>query len=163
MRQVYAIYSKYTPYTPYTRVHAIHFEFTASQGCGTRSESLGACHARKPQSPSHVPEPALLSTGVTPCRFPKLSSVSLAFLEASCRRQGIQEWRVYDVVATMRQQKERQQQARLPQPAKRSHHFRDDTPDEIEPDTPSAGTAAGQQGDGGPTLIGAMCNSFYFM
>lgn len=62
--------------------------------------------------------------------------MTLAFLEASCRRQGIEEWRVYDVVATMRQQKERQQQARLPQPAKRSHHFADDEiPDPLPPTT----------------------------
>ena len=59
-------------------------------------------------------------------RYPKLSDVTLAFLEASCRRQGVDDWRMYDVVALMRQQKERARQARLPNPPKLSHHFADE-------------------------------------
>ena len=77
-------------------------------------------------------------------RFPKLSNVTLAFLEASCQRQGIEAWRVYDVVATMRQQKERQQQARLPQPAKRSHHFAED--EDPEPQLPLAASEERRRG-----------------
>lgn len=33
------------------------------------------------------------------------------------------EWRVYDVCAVMRQQKERKVQAKLDRPVKKSHHF----------------------------------------
>lgn len=56
-------------------------------------------------------------------RFPKLSTVSLAFLEACCRNEPDCEWRVYDVCAVMRQQKELKQQAALARPQKQSHHF----------------------------------------
>lgn len=73
-------------------------------------------------------------------RYPKLSDVTLAFLEASCRRQGVDDWRMYDVVALMRQQKERSRQARLPKPPKRSHHFADE--DRITEPTELAPTAA---------------------
>lgn len=38
---------------------------------------------------------------------PRLSTVSLAFLEACCRADPAFEWRVYDVCAAMRQQEER--------------------------------------------------------
>ena len=48
----------------------------------------------------------------------------------------------------MRQQKERKQQARLPQPAKRSHHFRDDSPEEIEPDCSDTDTEGEEVGKG---------------
>ena len=79
-----------------------------------------------------MPESITLSTlwlfqGMAPddVRYPKLSDVTLAFLEASCRRQGVDDWRMYDVVALMRQQKERSRQARLPKPPKRSHHVLD--------------------------------------
>ena len=75
-------------------------------------------------------------------RYPKLSDVTLAFLEASCRRQGVDDWRMYDVVAMMRQQKERARQARLPKPPKRSHHFAEEdripAPTEPVPATASA-------------------------
>ena len=60
---------------------------------------------------AHLPATAPDAASGGACRFPKLSNVTLAFLESSCRREGIEEWRVYDVVATMRQQKERAQQA----------------------------------------------------
>jgi pentatricopeptide repeat protein len=65
-----------------------------------------------------VPPPA-----AAPPRFPKLSTVSLAFLEACCRSEPDCEWRVYDVCAVMRQQKELKQQAALARPQKQSHHF----------------------------------------
>lgn len=55
--------------------------------------------------------------------YPKLSPVTLAFLEACCRREPEVEWRVYDVCAQMRQQKEHKRQAGLARPAKASHHF----------------------------------------
>ena len=54
--------------------------------------------------------------------MPRLSNVTLAFLEACCRATPEYEWRVYDVCAAMRQQQERSSQARLPRPAKPSHH-----------------------------------------
>lgn len=58
-----------------------------------------------------------------PPRFPKLSTVTLAFLEACCRREPEYEWRVFDVCAIMRQQKEQKRQAGLARPQKASHHF----------------------------------------
>lgn len=63
---------------------------------------------------------------------PKLSNVTLAFLEACCRAEASRatgtkaekySLRVYDVCATMRQQQERKVQATLPRPRKASHHF----------------------------------------
>lgn len=54
---------------------------------------------------------------------PKLSYVTLAFLEACCRGEPEFEWRVYDVCAVMRQQKETKRQAGLARPQKASHHF----------------------------------------
>lgn len=59
-------------------------------------------------------------------RYPKLSNVTLAFLEACCRRHPSYEWRVYDVCAEMRQAKERKLQAQLARPRKASHHFMED-------------------------------------
>ena len=59
----------------------------------------------------------------TAARYPKLSNVSLAFLEACCRSEPDCEWRVYDVCAVMRQQKELKRQAGLARPQKQSHHF----------------------------------------
>eukprot|EP00884_Botryococcus_braunii_P007551 jgi/Botrbrau1/16798/Bobra.150_2s0027.1 len=56
---------------------------------------------------------------------PRLSTVTLAFLEASCRADPAFEWRVYDVCAAMRQQEERKRAATLPTPAKESHHVLD--------------------------------------
>ncbi|KAL4457635.1 hypothetical protein ABPG75_012500 [Micractinium tetrahymenae] len=56
-------------------------------------------------------------------RYPKLSNVTLAFLEACCRREAEYEWRVFDVCAIMRQQKEQKRQAGLARPQKASHHF----------------------------------------
>ena len=65
---------------------------------------------------------------------PRLSIVTLAFLEACCRAAASQsggkegqsyQLRVYDVCATMRQQQDRKVQATLPRPRKASHHFAD--------------------------------------
>lgn len=61
---------------------------------------------------------------------PRLSNVTLAFLEASCHAhdsRGDLEWRVYDVCALMRQQQEVARDAQLARPAKGSHHFLEDT------------------------------------
>lgn len=55
--------------------------------------------------------------------LPRLSTVSLAFLEACCHAQSVPMWRVYDVLAAMRDQHERQRMRELAQPAKSSHHF----------------------------------------
>lgn len=64
---------------------------------------------------------------------PRLSNVTLAFLEASCHAhdsRGDLEWRVYDVCALMRQQQEVARDALLARPAKGSHHFLEDTEDD---------------------------------
>ena len=70
----------------------------------------------------------------TYAHVPRLSIVTLAFLEACCRAQADRlsgkeaqsfQLRVYDVCATMRQQQDRKVQATLPRPRKASHHFAD--------------------------------------
>lgn len=66
---------------------------------------------------------SLDNAAAPPARFPKLSNVTLAFLEACCRREPVYEWRVFDVCAIMRQQKEQKRQAGLARPQKASHHF----------------------------------------
>ncbi|EFN58573.1 hypothetical protein CHLNCDRAFT_140730 [Chlorella variabilis] len=79
----------------------------AASGSGSGTEAAAALPA---------PAPAA-------ARYPKLSNVSLAFLEACCRSEPDCEWRVYDVCAVMRQQKELKRQAGLARPQKQSHHF----------------------------------------
>ena len=64
-----------------------------------------------------------LRTGAEADQLPRLSNVTLAFLEACCRADAAFEWRVFDVCAAMRQQSERKQQALLARPRKLSHHF----------------------------------------
>eukprot|EP01025_Chloroclados_australasicus_P069364 TRINITY_DN9775_c0_g2_i1.p1 TRINITY_DN9775_c0_g2~~TRINITY_DN9775_c0_g2_i1.p1 ORF type:complete len:468 (-),score=43.34 TRINITY_DN9775_c0_g2_i1:185-1588(-) len=64
---------------------------------------------------------------------PKLSSVTLAYLEACCRQKPEFEWRVYDVCAAMRQQREQSKQAKLSHPTKTSHHFKE--VDSSDPDS----------------------------
>lgn len=62
-------------------------------------------------------------------RVPKLSNVTLAFLEASCHACSDQEdvqWRVYDVCALMRQQQEEKKTHALLSPKKGSHHVREE-------------------------------------
>ena len=56
-------------------------------------------------------------------KTPKLSNVALAYLEASCNNDPNQRWRVYDVLAVMRSQKESKRQSQLARPEKPSHHF----------------------------------------
>ena len=74
------------------------------------------------------------STGVAPTgstttatspktKTPRLSYLALAFLEAEVRRHDEYAWRVYDILATMRAQKESKRQSELARPSKRSHHF----------------------------------------
>ncbi|KAL0036148.1 hypothetical protein WJX79_005812 [Trebouxia sp. C0005] len=60
-----------------------------------------------------------------PAKLPSLSNATLAFLESCCRGSPEHEWRVYDVCAVMRQQKERKREAALARPAKKSHHVAD--------------------------------------
>ena len=56
-------------------------------------------------------------------RHPRLSNVTLAFLESCCRNGDPSlSWRVYDVCAVMRLQKERKVQENLARPQKASHH-----------------------------------------
>ena len=55
-------------------------------------------------------------------KYPKLSYVTLAYLEASCRKDADLSWRVYDVMAVMRAQKETKLQSELARPPKASHH-----------------------------------------
>ena len=64
-----------------------------------------------------------LEQGTEAGQLPRLSNVTLAFLEACCRADLAFEWRVFDVCAAMRQQSERKQQAQLARPRKLSHHF----------------------------------------
>ncbi|KAL4535973.1 hypothetical protein Ndes2526A_g05528 [Nannochloris sp. 'desiccata'] len=66
-------------------------------------------------------QPVATSPSTTQKR-PKLSNVSLAFLEACCRSEPGLEWRVYDVCSVMRMQKERKLQEGLARPQKASHH-----------------------------------------
>ncbi|KAA6419381.1 MAG: hypothetical protein FRX49_10640, partial [Trebouxia sp. A1-2] len=54
-----------------------------------------------------------------PAKLPSLSNATLAFLESCCRGSPEHEWRVYDVCAVMRQQKERKREAALARPAKK--------------------------------------------
>ena len=57
--------------------------------------------------------------------YPYLSRVTLAFLQACCSSQPAFQWRVYDVLAQMRQQAEHVREAALDRPEKTSHHFLD--------------------------------------
>jgi pentatricopeptide repeat protein len=72
---------------------------------------------------SSAADTADASAAAASARYPKLSYVSLAFLEACCRGEPDYEWRVFDVCAVMRQQKELKRQAGLARPQKLSHHF----------------------------------------
>jgi pentatricopeptide repeat protein len=56
----------------------------------------------------------------------RVSTVTLAFLESSCRRCRVEEWRMFDVCAQMRAQVEQKNEGRLAKPTKMSHHVRDD-------------------------------------
>jgi len=56
----------------------------------------------------------------------RVSTVTLAFLESSCRRSRVEEWRVFDVCAQMRAQADQKLAGRLARPRKMSHHVRED-------------------------------------
>ena len=62
------------------------------------------------------------SSAIKTRKLPKLSNVTLAFLEACCRTQPHVMWRIYDVCAIMRVQNERKLQQSLARPQKASHH-----------------------------------------
>jgi pentatricopeptide repeat protein len=62
-------------------------------------------------------------------KYPKLSYVTLAYLEASCRKDADLSWRVYDVMAVMRAQKETKLQSELARPPKASHHVATESSD----------------------------------
>jgi pentatricopeptide repeat protein len=81
--------------------------------------SLTSTSATTGQITLQQPTPAVPSTSK---KRPKLSNVSLAFLEACCRSEPGLEWRVYDVCSVMRMQKERKLQEGLARPQKASHH-----------------------------------------
>ena len=85
-------------------------------GVGARAAAPPAARAAAVGVPP-APPPA------TPAPHPTHNTVSLAFLEACCRREQAYEWRVFDVCAVMRQQKEHKRQAGLARPTKASHHF----------------------------------------
>lgn len=69
-------------------------------------------------APPQSPPPPAGAKG----RRPKLSTVSLAFLEACCQTTPGLAWRVYDVCSVMRTQKDRKVQEGLARPQKASHH-----------------------------------------
>ncbi|CEG00208.1 Tetratricopeptide-like helical [Ostreococcus tauri] len=56
----------------------------------------------------------------------RVSTVTLAFLESSCRRSRVEEYRVFDVCAQMRAQVDQKRNGRLVKPTKTSHHVRAD-------------------------------------
>lgn len=99
---------------------------TASSAWFVQQSKLAAAEAKDAEggaqgaSAAGPPAPAGARLG----RYPKLSNVSLAFLEACCRSEpDIEEWRIYDVCSVMRMQKDRKVQAGLARPQKASHHF----------------------------------------
>jgi pentatricopeptide repeat protein len=92
----------------------------AHGAAATAALSIGGADA---DSSATAAEAAAASAAAASARYPKLSYVSLAFLEACCRGKPDYEWRVFDVCAVMRQQKELKRQAGLARPQKLSHHF----------------------------------------
>ena len=60
----------------------------------------------------------------------RVSTVTLAFLESSCRRSRVEEWRMFDVCAQMRAQADEKLERRLAKPSKLSHHVRASLGDE---------------------------------
>lgn len=74
-----------------------------------------------------IPTKTQQSTAVKARKQPKLSYLALAYLEASCNSDPEHSWRVYDILAVMRSQKEFKRQSELARPSKRSHHvFQDE-------------------------------------
>lgn len=69
-------------------------------------------------------------TDASAVRAPRLSTVTLAFLEACCHSSPADmQWRVYDVCAVMRRQFELKALEKDAQPRKSSHHFYDQNDD----------------------------------
>ncbi|KAL4857943.1 Protein Rf1 [Chlorella vulgaris] len=94
-----------------------------------RDDWLAAQQQHLPNNDRHRNRPvaaaaASSAAAAAAARYPKLSSVTLAFLEACCRSEPEHEWRIYDVCAVMRQQRELKDQAGLARPQKQSHHVR---------------------------------------
>ena len=73
-----------------------------------------------------------------------VSTVTLAFLESSCRRSRVEEWRIFDVCAQMRAQAEVKASNRLARPSKQSHHVRHDDVVDIASELQSKGLGGAQ-------------------
>lgn len=93
----------------------------AQAQAATRQQLLAAARRRQQQQQEQE-QPAAAAAATSRLVCPKLSLVALAFLEACCREDPGTEWRVYDVCAQMRRQKEQKRQGSLPRPHKASHH-----------------------------------------
>jgi pentatricopeptide repeat protein len=74
----------------------------------------------------------------------RVSTVTLAFLESSCRRSRVEEWRIFDVCAHMRAQADQKLAGRLARPSKRSHHVRDDDANDIASELTTKGLGGEQ-------------------
>ena len=74
----------------------------------------------------------------------RVSTVTLAFLESSCRRSRVEEWRIFDVCAQMRAQAEEKASNRLARPSKQSHHVRHDDVVDIASELQSKGLGGAQ-------------------
>ena len=74
----------------------------------------------------------------------RVSTVTLAFLESSCRRSRVEEWRIFDVCAHMRAQADQKLAGRLARPSKRSHHVRDDDANDIASELTTRGLGGEQ-------------------
>ena len=110
------------PEAPAAAVAAIAADEPAPKAAAARAAR--AARAAAAAKLAGAAAPAAAAGAAVPFRsYPKLSDVTLAFLEACCRREAEFEWRVYDVCAVMRQQKETKRQAGLARPQKASHHF----------------------------------------
>ena len=110
------------PEAPAAAVAAIAADEPAPKAAAARAAR--AARAAAAAKLAGAAAPAAAAGAAAPFRsYPKLSYVTLAFLEACCRRETEFEWRVYDVCAVMRQQKETKRQAGLARPQKASHHF----------------------------------------
>jgi len=73
-----------------------------------------------------------------------VSTVTLAFLESSCRRSRVEEWRIFDVCAQMRAQAEEKASNRLPKPSKQSHHVRNVDVVDVASELQSVGLGGGE-------------------
>ncbi len=80
-----------------------------------------------PRLLQEIPAKKQQSPAIKARKQPKLSYLALAYLEASCNSDPEHSWRVYDILAVMRSQKEFKRQSELARPSKRSHHvFQDE-------------------------------------